>query len=69
MEGTIGRAIELRRDFNADMLRQLARASRDSNQTRRLLALAAIYKGRFAVGSIAYQNEETLLSLLSRNVA
>ena len=38
-------AIELRRDHTADDLRRLAKASRDANQTRRLLALAAIYEG------------------------
>ena len=41
----MGRAIELRADYNGDILRQLARRSRDSNQTRRLLALASIYDG------------------------
>jgi transposase len=38
-------AIGLRRDHTADDLRRLAKASRDANQTRRLLALAAIYEG------------------------
>lgn len=38
-------AIPLRKDFNAAKLRQLAKASDDANQTRRLLALAAIYDG------------------------
>lgn len=38
-------AIELRSDYTADALRGLARASRDAKQTRRLLALAAIYDG------------------------
>lgn len=41
----MGRAIELRGDFDGDTLRRLARASSDSNQTRRLLALAVIYDG------------------------
>lgn len=37
--------IPLRRDFTADELRAAARRSRDANQARRLLALAAIYDG------------------------
>jgi len=38
-------AIGLRTDFTADDLRRLAKASGDAGQTRRLLALAAIYEG------------------------
>ncbi len=38
-------AIQLRGDHTADDLRRLAKASRDAKQTRRLLALAAIYEG------------------------
>ena len=38
-------AIGLRADFTADDLRRLAKASGDAGQTRRLLALAAIYEG------------------------
>jgi transposase len=37
--------IPLRPDFNAPLLRKLARGSRDPNQIRRLLALAEIYDG------------------------
>jgi transposase len=37
--------IPLRPDFTADALRAEARRSRDANQARRLLALAAIYDG------------------------
>ncbi len=37
--------IEVRGDFTCDDLRRLARDSRDGNQVRRLLALAAIYDG------------------------
>ena len=39
-------AIALRGDFSAEDLRALARASRDSRQCRRLLALAAVAEGR-----------------------
>ena len=39
-------AVELRTDFDAAALRQLARRSKDSGQARRLLALAEVYDGR-----------------------
>ena len=38
-------AIGLRTDYTADAVRGLAKTSRDAKQTRRLLALAAIYDG------------------------
>jgi transposase len=41
----MGAAVALRADYGADDLRALAKASRDARQTRRLLALAAIYDG------------------------
>lgn len=41
----MGKAIPLRADHRADDLRRLAKDSRDAAQTRRLLALAAIYDG------------------------
>ena len=41
----MGRALSLRKDFIGSDLRRLARASRDADQTRRLLALAVIYDG------------------------
>ena len=37
--------IPLRADFDGPGLRRLARETRDANQTRRLLAVAAIYEG------------------------
>jgi histidyl-tRNA synthetase len=37
--------VALREDFTAARMRALARSSRDANQVRRLLALAAIYEG------------------------
>ena len=39
------RPVPLRPDFDTARLRQLARESKDPNQVRRLLALAAIYDG------------------------
>jgi transposase len=38
-------AIALRTDYDAKMLRSLARRSKDAPQARRLLALAAVYEG------------------------
>jgi putative transposase len=38
-------AIRLRDDFDGSALRALAKASKDANQTRRLLCLAVIYEG------------------------
>src|SRR5437879_13370847 len=38
-------AIGVRGDYDAARLRELAKRSDDANQTRRLLALAAIYDG------------------------
>src|SRR5918995_6917960 len=38
-------AVPLRTDLDAAQLRALAKPSRDADQTRRLLALAAIYDG------------------------
>ena len=53
-------ALRLREDYDAQHLRALAKASRDANQTRRLLALAAIYNGASraaaaAIGGVARQ--------------
>jgi hypothetical protein len=42
----MGKALVLRMDYDAKTLRRLAKASRNADQTRRLLALAAIYEGR-----------------------
>ena len=39
----MGAALSLREDYSSDDLKRLARASRDANQTRRLLALSVIY--------------------------
>ena len=41
----MGQPLALREDFTGSDLRRLARASRDADQTRRLLALAVIYDG------------------------
>ena len=41
----MGIAISLREGYSAGDLRRLAKASKDANQSRRLLALAEIYAG------------------------
>ncbi len=41
----MGSPVPLRDDFDAAAVRTLARRTQDSNQSRRLLALAAIYDG------------------------
>jgi len=41
----MAKAITLRGDYTAAQMRDLAKKSRDADQTRRLLALAAIYEG------------------------
>ena len=41
----MGMAVRLREDYTAAQLRGLAKQSHDAGQTRRLLALAAIYEG------------------------
>src|ERR1700712_47103 len=41
----MGSAVSLRDDFDGSRLRHLARQTKDANQARRLLALAAIYDG------------------------
>jgi len=45
LEGAMRTPVRLREDYDAQRLRALAKASQDANQTRRLLALAAIYDG------------------------
>lgn len=56
----MGARIALRSDFDAARLRRRAKVSQDANQTRRLLALAAIYEGArrtdaAAIGGVTLQ--------------
>jgi hypothetical protein len=60
------RAIALRSDFNATELRRLARRSKDAAQSRRLLALAAIYDG--GMRSEAAQLGNVTLQIVRSNV-
>ena len=60
-------ALRLREDYGARDLRVQARASRDADQTRRLLALAAIYEGASrsaaaAIGGVQRQPFDRLRS-------
>lgn len=54
--------IALREDYNAEGLRRLARRSRDNRQTRRLLALAAVYDGmsRTNAAAVGGMDRQTL---------
>ena len=56
----MGSPVPLRDDFNAALLRLLARRTQDAGQGRRLLALAAIYDGGLRgdaarIGSVGLQ--------------
>jgi transposase len=42
----MGSAVQMRTDYSAAELRRLAKASKDANQSRRLLSLAAVREGR-----------------------
>ena len=42
----MGSAVKLRGDFSAADLRRLAKRSKDANQSRRLLSLAAVREGK-----------------------
>jgi len=55
-------AVELRDDYSADELRQLAAKSRNANQARRLLALAVVRGGmsREAAARIGGMDRQTL---------
>jgi transposase len=55
-------ALPLRSDFDSQTLRDLARRSEDSNQSRRLLSLAAVYDGmsRTQAARIGGMDRQTL---------
>jgi transposase len=61
-------AIGLRDDFDADELRHLARRVKDSDQARRLLALAAVYDGmdREEAARIGGMDRQTLRDWVHR---
>jgi hypothetical protein len=55
-------AVKLREDYSADALRALARRSKDVNQSRQLLSLAAVRDGmdRRAAAKIGGMDRQTL---------
>ena len=55
-------AVRIRDDYSGDELRRLASAARDGEQTRRLMALAAIYDGknRTEAAAIGLMDRQTL---------
>ena len=61
-------AVRLREDFSADALRRLARRSKDANQSRRLLSLAAIRDGkdRSEAAKIGGMDRQTLRDWVHR---
>ena len=61
-------AIALRRDFGADDLRRLAGKTKDADQARRLLAIAAVYHGmdREEAARIGGMDRQTLRDWVHR---
>jgi transposase len=55
-------AVRLRKDFSAEALRPLAKRSKDANQSRRLLSLAAVRDGmdRGAADKVGGMDRQTL---------
>ena len=69
MEGAAMRsAVKLGEDFSAEALRRLAKRSKDSNQSRRLLSLAAIRAGkdRSEAAKIGGMDRQTLRDWVHR---
>ena len=61
-------AVRLREDYSAEALRRLAKRSKDANQSRRLLSLAAIRDGmdRCEVARIGGMDRQTLRDWVHR---
>ncbi len=61
-------AVRLREDYSAEALRALARRSKDVNQSRRLLSLAAVQDGmdRGAAAKIGGMDRQTLRDWVDR---
>lgn len=64
----MGSAIEMRTDYSAAELRRLAKSSRDSKQSRRLLSLAAVLDGmsREDAAKIGGMDRQTLRDWVHR---
>src|SRR5271170_999337 len=61
-------AVRLREDYSAEALRALARRSKDANQSRRLLSLAAVRDGidRGSAAKIGGMDRQTLRDWVHR---
>lgn len=61
-------AVKLREDYSAETLRHLAKRSKDANQSRRLLSLAAVRDGlgRGAAAKIGGMDRQTLRDWVHR---
>src|SRR5450631_3406068 len=61
-------AVELRTDYSIDELRRLAKGSKDANQSRRLLSLAAVLDGmnRADAARIGGMDRQTLRDWVHR---
>src|SRR6267154_2167775 len=69
MEGSaMPSAVKLREDFSAEAFRRLAKRSKDANQSRRLLSLAAIRDGmdRCEAARIGGMDRQTLRDWVHR---
>jgi transposase len=64
----MGSAVTLRTDYSSGELRRLARRSKDSNQSRRLLSLAAVLEGmsRAEAAKIGGMDRQTLRDWVHR---
>jgi transposase len=64
----MGSAVKMRTDYSAQELRRLAKASRDANQSRRLLSLAAVRDGmsRWEAAKIGGMDRQTLRDWVHR---
>jgi transposase len=64
----MGTAVRLREDYDAAVVRRLARTARDPKQVRRLLALAAVYDGadRARAARIGGMDRQTLRDWVHR---
>ena len=61
-------AVRMREDYSAEALRSLAKRSKDANQSRRLLSLAAVRDGmdRGAAARIGGMDRQTLRDWVHR---
>lgn len=66
----MGAGMELRREYGPDDLHGLARCSKDANQSRRLLALAAVLDGHTRAEAAKITDQAwTIMSIGMRDCA